>query len=320
MFMGGASGDDISSSGSGLGSVLLDYGVLTNSDWHGPVRVQEVLVRLGQNAEALEAGIAKLESYFTTVQKSAKTRCIDGRIDPNSDSADLGPQVPGGAAGAAIAYRLGVDSDDLTRGSYVADAEAMIDTFLRFGMNPGGHRDEHADEHTAGCGAIDKMDVMIKKMVDPAHVEDHKRIVKILLGNSFNRSRYLQVLGAATLINAHSEEYFRNRDDIIDYLEKKTSGSVTTLKGQHNECIVIVNLVPNTTLDSLRFSNENHDIQAFGYDMWRSAQIASRILGRPDQTEEREKFFMARVMCSVATLMAITDGSQRFILRMPTTS
>lgn len=298
--------------------LIIDYGMLSDNGWGGPVQVDSVLKRLKLTASKLESSLENLESYYLSVSETAKTRCIDGRIDPDFNEKKLGAQVPGGAPGAAIAYRLGVDSDDLTRGSYVADAESMISLFLRFGMNPGGHRDEAADDDTAGCGAIDRMDIMIQKMIDPAFVEDHKRIVKLLLGKEFNRDYYLQILGAANLIHAHSSDYFRNRDAIIKYLENKTKGSVATLKGQHNECILLVNLVPGTTFNSKKFAEENKGIQAFGYDMWRSKQIAGRILGRPDQKDERERFVMARVMCSVATLMALTDGSQRFFVRFPT--
>lgn len=296
--------------------VTLDYGVLSDTGWSGPVQAEGVLKRLGLKNSDLEKAVAALEPYYVETSPQADTRCIDGRPAASAQKG-LGPQVPGGAPGAAIAYRLGVDTDDLTRGSYVADAEAMISLFVRAGMNPGGHTDEHAHDENVGCGAIDRMDVMIQKMIEPAFVEDHKRIVKLLMGKQFNRSFYLQVLGAANLVNAHSKEYFRGRDAVIEYLEQKTGKEVPVLRGEHGECIISVNLVPNTTLDSNRFSEEHGGIQAFGYDMWRSKQIAKRILGRPDQAEERERFVMARVMCSVATLMALTDGSQRFILRMP---
>ena len=97
---------------------------------------------------------ASLDEYYVSVDPRAKTRCIDGRHDPALDESALGPQVPGGAPGSALAYRLGVDKDDLTRGTFTGDAEMMIEAYLRLGLSPGGHRDD-AEGDGVGCGAID---------------------------------------------------------------------------------------------------------------------------------------------------------------------
>jgi Cadmium carbonic anhydrase repeat len=297
--------------------LMIDFGILSDTNWNGRIQVRKILERIHKIPNDVDKAVNNLQYYYVPTKPSAKTRCIDGRPSINIEPEDLGPQVAGGAPGAAIAYRLGVDADDLTRGSYVADAEAMISLFVRAGMAPGGHRDETSAVGTVGCGAIDGMNVMLKKMTDPMLVEDHKRIVKLLMGKQFNRDYYLQILGAANVLNAHSDAYFRGRDAVMKLLEEKTGDHVPILRGEHGECILAVNLVPNTTLDSVRLSEDFGGIQSFGYDMWRSKQIAKQILGRPDQAEERERFIMARVMCSVATLMTITDGTQRFVLRMP---
>jgi hypothetical protein len=76
-------------------------------------------------------------------------------------------------------------------------------------------------------------------------------------------------------------------------------------------------MIPATTLSSNRFATDFQGMQAFGYDMWRSKQIAERILPLPDQARDRERFVMACVMTSVATLMALTDGTQRLLIRVP---
>jgi hypothetical protein len=252
------------------------------------------------------------------VNPRAKTRCIDGRHDDELDERNLGPQVPGGAPGAALAFRLGVDKDDLMRGTFLRDAEVMIGTYLRLGFPPGGHRDEHSlGKSLAGCGAIDGMDKVLAAMTSPKLVDDHKRVVKLLLGPNFNRDNYLRVMGAAVVVNGRSEDYFRNREEIIDILEKRAAKSIATLKGDHQECIVVVNLVPGTTLSSNRLCDSYDGIQAFGYDLWRSMEMATKLLPRPDQSLDRERFVMARVMTTVATLMALTDGSQRLVLRTP---
>jgi hypothetical protein len=277
------------------------------------------MIAAGKASQAIvNNAVSRINEFYVQVNPHAKTRCIDGRHDPELDEHDLGPQVPGGAPGAALAYRLGVDKDELTRGTFLVDAEDMIRRFLRLGFTPGGHRDENSQGGAVGCGAIDGMNKILETMTEPRLVDDHKRVVKALLGGQFDRDTYLRVMGAAVVVNGRSEDYFRNREGIIDILEKLSKKSVATLNGEHQECIVCVNFVPGTTLASNRFADTFGGIQAFGYDIWRSVQMAGKLLPRPDQAVDRQRFIMARVMSTVATLMALTDGSQRLLLRMPT--
>ena len=56
-----------------------------------------------------------------------------------------------------------------------------------------------------------------------------------------------------------------------------------------------------------------------GLSAWRSLEIAHSLIPRTDQGKLRRNFVMARVMTSVATIMALTDDSQRLVLRMPET-
>lgn len=296
--------------------MVIDCGLMTDIKWPGKVSAQALIDNGKTSKKIIDYAVEQLNDFFVTVHPSAKTRCIDGRHDPELNERVLGPQVPGGAPGAALAYRLGVDEDDLTRGTFLSDAESMIGNYIRLGFAPGGHRDElSTGRSTVGCGAIDGMDKILMTMTLPELVDDHKRVVKLLLGDKFNRDNYLRVMGAAVLVNGRSEDYFRGREAIIDILEKRAKKSTATLKGDHKECLVIVNLVAGSTLSSNRLADSYDGIQAFGYDLWRSIQIANKLLPRPDQATERERFIMARVMSTVGTLMALTDGTQRLVLR-----
>lgn len=297
-------------------SMIINTGLLSVLKWPGGVSRLELAEKGRIDDDTLNETVALLNDFYVPVHEGAKTRCIDGRHDPELNEEELGPQVPGGAPGAALAYRLGVDKDDLTRGTFLSDAESMIDHYVRLGFAPGGHRDEHSEGKTSvGCGAIDGMDTILATMTEPSLVDDHKRVVKQLLGAQFDRDTYLRVMGAAVVVNGRSDEYFRGREEIIDVLEKRAPKSVATLKGDHEECLVVVNLVPDTTLSSNRLAEEL-GVQAFGYDLWRSMQMADKLLPRPEQEVDRKRFVMARVMGTVATLMALTDGSQRLVLRM----
>lgn len=286
---------------------IVDLGVLSGHAWPGKVTAQD------HQPIVLEG----LENYYVPAHPQAKTRCIDGRHDPHFDETHLGPQVPGGAPGAALAYRLGVDKDDLTRGTFYNDAEMMIDSYLRLGLSPGGHRDDSSEGEVVGCGAIDGMDAIVDNMTNPQLVEDHKRLVKALLGNEFDRDNYLRVLGAGLVLRSRSRGYFAGRGEILDLLEQKAPGSVSTLEGRHQESFVVVNLVPGSTFSSNRFADDHQGMQAFGYDLWRSKQLAMSLFPLPSQEVDRDRFVMARVMITIATLMTLTDGSQRLFVRLP---
>lgn len=295
-----------------------DCGKMSEITWRGGVSAAKMVAEGITSERIIDEAVRNIDQFYVEVNAGARTRCIDGRHDPELNEANLGPQVPGGAPGAALAYRLGVDKDDLTRGTFVTDADAMIGSFTRLGFPPGGHRDEHSKgESSVGCGAIDGMDAILATMTDFDLVDDHKRVVKQLLGEQFDRDTYLRIMGAAVVVNGRSKDYFRDRGAVMDILEKQAPGSVAVLKGQHQECVVAVNIVPHTTLASNRFADTYRGIQAFGYDLWRSKEMARKLLPRPDQAQDRERFVMARVMTTVATLMALTDGSQRLVLRMP---
>lgn len=289
---------------------ILDLGKLSDHAWTGSVSAND-------NPIDQTALIETLDSYYVPTNVRAKTRCIDGRHDPKFDETNLGAQVPGGAPGAALAYRLGIDKDDLTRGTFYNDAEVMIDSYLRLGLSPGGHRDDSSTGEVVGCGAIDGMDAILANMTDPTLVEDHKRLVKALLDKEFDRDNYLRVLGAGLVLRSRSRGYFAGRGEILDLLEKKAPNSVSVLEGQHKESLVIVNFVPGTTLSSNRFSDEHNGAQAFGYDLWRSKQLATSLFPLPSQENERNRFVMARVMITIATLMTLTDGTQRLLVRTP---
>lgn len=138
-------------------SRVIHIGRLSDKTWPGSVSAEDVYVDVPLIA-------ARLNEFYVATSAKAKTRCIDGRHDPNLDEANLGPQVPGGATGAALAYRLGVDKDDLTRGTFYNDFDTMLSSYLRLGLSPGGHRDNGVRTKDVGCGAIDGIE-----MVQRAH-------------------------------------------------------------------------------------------------------------------------------------------------------
>lgn len=298
---------------------IVDNGILSTKKWPGGVSRAGLLKEGFTDEDTIEEAAARINEFYVPVNPKAKTRCIDGRHDPKLKAGELGPQVPGGAPGATLSYVLGVDKDDLTRGNFVSDAETMIDNFIRHGFNPGGHRDTHSEgkDGQAGCGAIDHMDKIVQIITDPTYVVDHKRIAKQILGSMFSRDDFRIVQGSALQIQSQSESYFRGKETILDILEEKAPDSTSTLSGDHKECLFVVNMVPGTTFSSNKFSEEFGGIQAFGYDLWSSMDVARTIMPRADQIQDRNRYIAARILSTIATLTALTDGSQRFLIRMP---
>ncbi len=290
---------------------IVQAGKLSNGHWNGSVSANDTTLDLASIAETLD-------DYYVVVNPKAKTRCIDGRHDPGLNEAELGPQVPGGATGAALAYRLGVDRDDLTRGTFLSDFESMLNNYLRLGLTPGGHRDngDHADGGV-GCGAIDSVAKVLECISEPRLVEDSKRLTRAILAEDFVRDDYLRVLGASVVLGAHANDYFAQNNELLPLLEEKAPGSVSTLTGTHNEKLVIVNFVPGTTFASNRFADSHNGMQAFGYDVWRSKELAALLLPQDSEYIDRWRFITARVMITIATLMALTDGSLQVVFRLP---
>lgn len=290
---------------------VIGVGKLTTGVWPGSVGSSDTTI-------TTEAIIDQLDKFYVATTTTAATRCIDGRNDPKLDESSLGAQMPGGAPGAALAHRLGVDVDDITRATFINDAETMIDTFMRLDLTPGGHKDDQASDGHVGCGALDSMEAIVTNMTDPRYVEDHKRVVKTLLDTEFRREDYLRVLGAALVLRSRSDEYFKDTGEVLGMLEERAPGSVATLEGTHKEAFVFVNLVEDTTFSSNRFSQE-FGVQAFGYDLWRSKQLASQLFGFSPNGARYTSFVHARVMLTVATLMTLTNGTQRLFIRLPST-
>ncbi len=286
---------------------FIDLGRLSLGSWPGAVTVRT-------NAPSPAELIQQLGDFYVPVEAHAATRCIDGRHDPKLDELHLGPQMPGGAPGAALAYRLGVDDSDLTRATFFDDAEAMIDTFIRLDLSPGGHKDDQAADGRVGCGALDSMAAIVANMTNPTLVEDHKRLVKTLLADDFSRDDYLRIMGAALVLRSRSDEYFRDNSKVLDILQDKAPGSVSVLEGTHEEAYVVVNFVEGTTFSSNRFAAK-FGVQAFGYDIWRSKQLATRLFGLSQSGESYRRFVHARVMITIATLMTLTNGSQHLFVR-----
>ena len=78
---------------------IIDAGRLTGMKWPGSVSYENLIQKGLTTEEQINLAIEKINSYYVSSNPGAKTRCIDGRHDPELDEKQLGPQVPGRSAG-----------------------------------------------------------------------------------------------------------------------------------------------------------------------------------------------------------------------------
>lgn len=295
---------------------IFNHGCLSEICWPGKISLNSLLDSGVATTDKLESLVLNIEKYYVKSSSKASTRCIDGRFDPNFDADNLGPQVPGGSIGATLAYRLSAGRDKLLGADFASDADDMIHRLSKINLKPGGHRDNHADGKSAvGCGAIDKMNQAVHFLSDTKYVKSIYDLSKALIGDGFDDDNYYQILGEATLLNSQSENYFKNRLNSIKELEQKAKNSIATLVGEHRECLVVANYVPNTTLAENNLLEDYDGVQVFNYDIWRSLDLADKLFPSSKDKKNKDLFIMARAMTAIATLMCLTDGSQTLLTR-----
>lgn len=242
---------------------IIDNGVLTTSAWPGKISAKTLVETRKTSEQTITDAIEQLNDFYVAAAPAAPIRCIDGRTDPLLDTAAIGLQLPGGTPGAAVSYRLavGLGVDD----SLVADAEALIVATRQQGLAPGGHRDTHnKDTAKIGCGAIDGMDAALQAMLNPDLSVDHHQLVSALLGDQFDDDIYGDLMGIAQKLDQQADTYFQNREQVIIDLEQADTRSVGVLEGDHQECLAVINLVPNTTFNTNLFAQMLDGTQAFG--------------------------------------------------------
>lgn len=292
---------------------ITDLGQLASSEWRGGISVAKMVADGFAQASTIAQAITRLNDYFVAENATDEQRCIDGRSPAEPFRGQNGAQIPGGTPGAALAYRLSLPTSDLSTAVFNDDARYLLERSLALGFVPGDHRDAHG--HGIGCGAIDKMDVAVTAMLDPSLAADHKKLVSTLLGDQFSENLYTEIIDAAKTLQPRLSEYMDDREKSIRDLEDVNGHAVPTLEGDHHECLVIINTVPNTTFATKQFSDDFDGMQAFNYDVWRTFDFAEKLFANGELSGSKERLVTARVMTAVATLMVLTDGSQHALVR-----
>lgn len=298
---------------------IIDAGPLAKESgpglWDGKISTDAITEKLGK--AAVEGAIGRIGDSFAAVRPDAPTQCIDGR-HCTGHRHPLGAKIPGGTAGVAFADAL-VRGDAAGGGhTFADDLSRLVIRYREQGFPVGDHVDDHdhSDGRGIGCGAIDKMPEALLKMADPAFGKYIGPYLKTILGADYDPRTARSILARAKKLAGRSDEYFCKGYAMRakEALESAGPGSVETLTGDHSEIALVVNMVPGTTFDRDAFA-EAHDgtMEAFDYDFWQVRVDAERLY--PGDREKQREFLTASVMVAIATMMKLSDGSTRLLIR-----
>jgi hypothetical protein len=307
---------------------IVDQGRLAQDtgkhNWTGAISLDKRLRSGELDENEVEESVAYAAGCFVPTSFGAMIRCIDGRFllgydddNPLMYGRPLGPQVPGGTLAGGIAWRLAQGNDALSfkEADLGLDIAEYATVDANTGFIAGGHTDEHAGPGKTGCGAIDGLEVVLS-LFDYNHIEDLEQLTKMMLGQNFRSLNFDHTYTSSARLLAARGHYFAEMGQILNKLKEHNPAGATVQAGNHNEIIQIINLVPNTTFHGDHFNaRTNGKIQAFNYDLWRTIDTADKLHTNP---ELQSRYLHSRAALAVGTLMHLTDGSQRFLIRLPT--
>jgi hypothetical protein len=284
-----------------------------------------------------------LEQYIVPVDSSAPTRCIDGRPICNWDELPdakkkfLGPKVPGGTPHAALTQRI-VDATHLNRELHFEDdILAVVKLYKKTGIGFGGHVDTHHNGWNTGCGAVDKINLILHKLQRPEPQEQIRMLAREMMGKAYEGNHMVnEVIGSMLLLDAvkpsympkeggKAEKEFLYKKTVVKLLREEVSGkdNVPALEGEHAEVALVLNWVKGTTFDNDRFAIDNNgEIQVFGWDIWEVYEEAGRLypysmydspLVQQEAVTKRLNHITTRILLGISTTMVLTDGSLRLV-------
>ena len=327
-----------------ISSIGTNYDALTREIvWEGAIgpknREQQEPGVVGKTAEIL-SNLELIESYYVPCTPGAPTQCIDGRRRESYkigvENVDKhGAKVPGGTPAAAIAYRLVENPQGLEGATIAHDLGNMVQKYRDKGLSLGAHIDEFAKEGFTGCGAIDKMPIILRKITQFESHAQLRFLVSQLLGKSYEPDVFSLMVGRLVELQGKKDDYllrepggdYAYRENVVSLIREEASHNepVEKLIGKHNEIGLAINLVPETTFDRDKFSADNNDLmQLFDFDFWGSFEFAETLYpthdnisddARIENARKQREYITFRAMYAVATAMVLTDGSVRLLVR-----
>ncbi|MBL8122037.1 hypothetical protein JNM87_04795 [Candidatus Saccharibacteria bacterium] len=290
------------------------------------------------SAEAVsEADVAEtarqLPNYMVPVDIAAAGECIDGRpcrgmlgdAPAGVEQKHIGPKVAGGPlqTAYAVAELLPGYFDDHIEEvrplSGASDRAAFVAGLLSGrGIAIGGHTTAAATETNfadgkTGCGAAEKHTDALRvlavqtgeKQSSSAELSSQIHAMTCKLMGIAAEGQGRPDLSPTYEIDRHQADY--TATGMLRVEEGR--GSVEILEGTHAEVAVVVNTVPNTTVDRDEFVRRTGK-QVFVVDVWYVKAIAHALVaGRPDAEKLYSQALYAGFAYQLAVYAQLCNGS-----------
>jgi hypothetical protein len=194
-------------------------------------------------------------------------------------------------------------NDQDTVATHAAKVFGTLDNYVI-----GGHRDTHAENGMSGCGANDKLGLILAKIADqPSAIRAFLVERGIPITDELHE---LIVTRASQLID---QDYAATAGEAVTTAIEQNKGAVEMLDGSHNEAIAVINTTEGTTLDRSKFRQEfGDDVQAFNVDVWAIKHMAEATSVTKGEIEPK---FVAALYYNVATTLTLAGPSVRVVTR-----
>ncbi|MBC7708379.1 hypothetical protein H7Y63_04085 [Polaromonas sp.] len=296
------------------------------AEWSGGWSVKERLASGEITQQEINTLFENITHDYYRTTPGAIIRCIDERPDVGYEDSmfevyrsSLGPQIPGGTLGGALALRLctGESLQDYTEASMEADIKAYASRNVDTGFKAAYHDDDnnHTDPNSIGCAAVLKAEDAHRK-VNPNNIVTLDDISRAVLGNSFRPDHFISFVGNNTYLLA-VPDYFLSIDKQKEVMKRQNPQGLPILTGPHNGVGLMINEVPYTTLNKDHVSARSEGrLQMFNYDLWYSREVATKLF--PYSKEAQSRYVHARFGMAVAIFLCISkDGSHEVGIRRP---
>jgi hypothetical protein len=270
---------------------------------HAPEMSDEELASLGE----------VIREHMVTVSPEAPSCCIDGRGCSecmDGSAPEPRPAVAGGALTTAYvaAELIGWFGPNDTRPT--ADKLQNVHNQLAVGgIKPGNHVDRNAvnagfDGNKTGCGADDKAPLNVRQVYKNKPVVNGT--TQLLLGDSYKETA-MQFTDSQAVETRFADW---NPVALLEVLTSDSKKNVEILEDMHDEGLVVINNVPDTTFDRDGFLAATGR-RAFKIDVWYIDKMARAMASGPEASTQYEQLRHAMVAYQVGTYLTLCDGSQR---------
>lgn len=210
-------------------------------------------------------------------------------------------KVFGGGATMALAAKVAVGEADVPLQQLFRQAMTDLDDH---DIDYGAHSDEHAHGHKSGCGAIDNAPAII---ANAAKYRDGIYATLLSLDDTIDAHMLDDVLDNFEAYNTDVNKANYKGKDVLDDIASEEK-VIKKLTSDHYEMFIVLNDVEGYTVNQHTVRDAtDENVQVFTVDMWRIANLASRLY--EDEPEEiQQRAILGELVYTLATAATLTKG------------